>query len=176
MKKIIMIVLVLLFSGLTIATAIGNFFCNEEFFSASITQVLTLGITLSVAFWATQYKTDLRKMKEHAEEIIHKLQALVSHPNFYSIPFTGDEELIKKQINSTNRKINNCLSVLAEYGKTLKFEDEFKYIQSEFEVYKYRMGEHINDLEYLSKSENEFKRTAENIDSKCDYIILKLYK
>lgn len=176
MKKIITSVLVIVLAGLTITTGICNWINNKDFFTASITQVLTLAVTLSIAFWATQYKTDIRKMKEHAEDVIEKLQALVSDAQFYSIPASGDKESIQKQINSTNRKINNCISILYEYSKTLKFKNEMDYIRGEFDTYKLRIGEHISDLEYLSKSENEFKRTAENIDTKCDYIILSLYK
>ncbi len=176
MKKIITFILVIVLAGLTIATGICNWIHNEDFFSASITQVLTLAITLSVAFWATQYKTDVRKMKEHAENVIEKLQALVSDSQFYSIPADGDKEAIQKQITTTNRKINNYISILNEYAKTLNFKTEVEYIRGEFETYRTRVGEHINDLEYLSKSEAEFKRAAENIDTKCDYIILGLYK
>lgn len=176
MKKVISIILVSILVAGTIATGIYNWNHNESFLSASITQVLTLMITLCVAFWATQYKADVRKMKEHAEVILEKLQTIVSENHFYSIPADGDKETIKKQINATNRKINNYLSILDEYAKTLKFKKEMKYIRGEFETYKTRVGDHINDLEYLSKSESEFKRAAENIDTKCDYIILGLYK
>lgn len=176
MKKTITIVIVIVLAGLTIITGVCNWIYNEDFFSASITQVLTLAITLSIAFWATQYKTDVRKMKEHVEDVIEKLQILVFNTQFYSIPADGDKDVLQKQIYATNRKINNCISILEEYGKVLKFKKEIDYIRGEFETYRSRIGEHINDLDYLSKSENEFKRTAENIDTKCDYIILSLYK
>ena len=69
-KRRILILLVIVLAGLTIAAGVYNGFCNDEFFSASITQVLTLAVTLIVAYWATQYKTDERKVKEHAEEVI----------------------------------------------------------------------------------------------------------
>ena len=98
----------------------------------------------------------------------------MDHPT--TVPADGDKETIQKQINTTNRKINNYISILEEYAKTINFRTEMKYIRNEFETYKTRVGEHISDLEYLSKSETEFKRYAENIDTKCDYIILGLYK
>ena len=176
MKKIVTIFLIVVLAGFTVATGICNWISNEEFFTATITQVLTLAITLSVAFWATQYKTDLRKSKEHAEGVIEKLQILVSDVQFYSIPSEGNKETIQKQLNTNNRKINNCISILEEYAKILNFKNEMKYIRNEFETYKTRMGDHFQDLDYLSKSEIEFKRIAENIDTKCDYIILHLYK
>lgn len=174
MKKIITTILVIVFVSLTIAIGICNWIHNDTFFTASVTQVLTLAITLGIAFWATQYKSDVRKMKEHAETVLRKIQILVSDELFYSIPAEGNIKDIQKQINATNRKITNCITILDEYAKTLDFNMD--YIRREFDTYKSRVGEHISDLEYLSKSENEFKRIAENIDSKCDYIILDLYK
>lgn len=176
MKRTITIILMILLAGLILLTGVCNWITNEDFFEASITQILTLAITLSIAFWATQYKADMRKMKEHAEDVLSKVQLLVSDMQFYSIPKDGDKEVISKQINAANRKINNYISILEEYAKTLKFKKEIKYIHAEFNTYKDRVGEHINDLDYLAKSEDEFKRIAENIDSKCEYIILKLYK
>ena len=172
--KITLIVVVI--AGIIISITIFNLCSNETFLTASITQILTLAVTLGIAFWATQYKTDIRKTKEHAEDVIRKLQSIVSDKQFYSIPAEGNKEEIQKLVNSTNRKINNCITILCEYSKTLGFNEEINYIHNEFEKYKERTGEHINDLDYLSKSEDEFKRISNNIDFKCDYIILSLYK
>jgi len=176
MKKVVVAIFIWGSFAFTIITGAYNIFFNCSFWSASITQVLTLLVTIGVAFWATQYKNDLRKMKENAENVIEKLQAIVSNEQFYSIPADGDLSEIQKNINSTNRKINNCIDILEQYGSNLKFKEEINYIRKEFETYKTRTGEHIQDLYYLSKSEGEFRRIAENIDTKCDFIILSLYK
>lgn len=176
MKKAMFIILFFILGVLFIGTGIYNCKSNELFWTANITQILSLALTIGVAFWATQYKSDIRKSKEHVEEILRKLQIIVSKEQFYSISPSAEKESVQKTINTTNRKINNYINILLKYGKDLKFKKEIQYIQVEFEKYRERVGDHINDLEYLSKSEDEFRRIAENIDTKCDFIILQLYK
>lgn len=176
MKRVVVAVIICGALAIAIFTGIYNFFNNCQFMDSSITQVLTLIVTIGVAFWATQYKNDLRKTKENAESVIEKLQTIVSNECFYSIPANGNVEEVKKNINCTNRKINNCIDILEQYASTLKFENDIKYIREQFESYKRITGDHILDLDYLSKSELEFRRIADNIDTKCDYIILSLYK
>ena len=176
MKKVIIVIFeVLLFSAI-IFTLVYNLIVNESFLSSNITQVLTLLLTLGVLFIAVQYKTDQRKMKEKAEDIIRKIQILVTETSFFKIDPKADQDDTVKRISTTNRKINNCISILSEYGKNIGCSEDIDYIKSQFSTYRDRIGEHIYDLDYLSKSENEFKRISENIDTKCDTIILSLYK
>lgn len=144
--------------------------------SVSVAQILTLLVALCIAFWATQYKNDQRKAKEHAERMLLKLQQIVTDEQFYSIPVDGNIEIVQKNINTTNRKISNYINVLKDHGKVLHFYTEITYIETEFSKYKEKVGEHIGDLDYLSKTESEFRRIADNIDSKCESIIILFYK
>lgn len=160
---------------LIVAVAIYNTNNNDDFLKVTIAQLLTPLIALLFAFWATQYKNDQRKAKEHAERTILKLQEIVTNEKFYVI--SPEEELSSKQkeLLLNNRKINNYLIVLEKYAKTLDFYNEWKYIESEFGKYKQTIGDHLCDLDYLSKTETEFRKIAENIDSKCESIIVKFY-
>jgi len=62
------------------------------------------------------------------------------------------------------------------YGDEFGFKEEIRYIESELKQYKEFVSEHLTDYDYLSKSENQLRRYSDNIDSKCDQIIIKLYK
>ena len=75
----------------------------------------------------------------------------------------------------SQRKFANCLSVLEEYGKLLGLQDDVKYIDEQFTEYKTFISDHLNDFDYLSKSEAHLRRLSENIDSKCDQIVVKFY-
>lgn len=176
MKDHLLNIFVIILVMLTAAVSIYNGCCNEEFYQASCAQVLTLLITLCIAFWATQYKNDQRKSKEHAERMLLKIQQLVMDESFYKISATGNPDEIKIILNTTNRKISNYIRILTEYGKTLKFKNQIEYINIQFQEYKTKVGEHIPDLDYLSKTESEFRKAAENIDSKCEDIIFQFYK
>lgn len=147
-----------------------------DFFNVNLAQLLTPLIALLIAFWATQYKTDQRKAKEHAERIILSIQNIVTSEAFSIFPNKGNINEICRDISARNRKINNYLSVLDEYSKELNFIEEYNYIFSQFDEYRTIVGEHTSDLSYLSDTESQFKRFADNIDSKCEAIILKFYK
>ncbi len=177
MKNKIILAVEIIISIVIFVILVVNFIFNfSEFWKASISQILTLAVAIGIAFWASQYKNDQRKSKEHIQSILMKLQQIVLQESFYIIPSNSNQEEILKTINSTNRRINNCLSILEEYSKVFEFTNEMEYIKNEFNTYKTKIGDHITDLEYLSKTEEEFKRVSNNIDSKCDFIIFSLYK
>lgn len=167
------IILIIAFLFLIVRNIIVH---SSSFLDASLVQVLTLMVALFITFWANQYKNDQRKAKEHAESLIMKLQQIVTDESFYCISVDGNIEETKREINSKNRKISNYIRILTEYGKTLKFSDKINYISEQFSQYKSTTGDHIAYLEYLSKTETTFHKISENIDSKCEDIILLLYK
>ena len=160
----------------TLAVGAYNIFVNDAFWNVSVAQILTLMVTISIAFWATQIKNDQRSAKAHAEKVIGKIQSIVASENFYTFLAGSNEEETKKHHGIAQRKFSNCLNVLQEYGKQLGFQDDVKYIEDQFKEYKSFVSDHIHDFDYLSKSETHLRKLSENIDSKCDQIIVKLYK
>ena len=174
-KKPVMYLILICLIAAMIYTFVYNIINNSSFWSASVTQVLTLFVAIGVAFWATNYKTDERKCKEHAEEIIIKLQQLINNERAYKISAEEDYSVIEFQIHSTNRKLSNYISILKEYAKQFAFTDQIDYISNEFDKYRNLIDNHITDRDYLSKSQKDLKTYCENIDSKCYAIILSLY-
>lgn len=155
---------------------IRNLRGNADFFTASITQILTLFTTLFVAFIATQFRNDQIRNKEHAEKIIQKIQVMVCDDLLCNIDPNIDKEIFMKNIMMKIRKLNNSISILKQYGSYLSFTKEVEYIDEQFKLYRDTISNHINDMDYLHKSEIEFRKYTGNIDSKCDEIIIKLYK
>lgn len=176
-KRIVYILIISIISVFIVIDFVVNMFSNSEnFWKSSFTQILSFIIAIGIAFWASQYKNDQRKGKEHVQTILIKLQEIVTNEKFYLISSTANQSEIEITINTNNRKINNYLTILDEYSKIFKFEDDFKYIHNEFEEYRTTTGNHIKDLDYLNKSYTELKRHSDNIDSKCNFIIMSLYK
>ena len=174
-KKWIIIIMEIAILLLIVGVGICNMVKNDSFWNVTIAQLLTPLIAIFFAFWATQYKNDQRKAKEHVEKIILKLQEIVTDDKFYVISPAEEQSAKQKELNLTNRKISNYLDILSQYGKMLGLLAEVNYIETEFEKYKQTVGDHIADLEYLSKTEPEFRKIAGNIDTKCEAIILKFY-
>lgn len=171
MKKLIIKGPVLLILAATIILCIKNL-KNPEFYFISAGEGLTLIIAVLLAFWATNYINKQDKQKNHVERLVVQIQCTVIEESFYKISLESDV----KKMNIGNRKISNAVNVLKTYSTMFDFEEEIKYIEKEFAEYKRFTGEKISDLDYLSKSENTLIKYAENINSKCDQVILKLYK
>jgi len=158
--------LIVLFAGLI---------CNDDFWRVNVAQALTLIVTICVAFWATQLTNDIRKKKEHAEQILRKIQSIVTDECFYIIPEFCDEEKTKKEIMMQYRALNNSINILKEYGQDLRFEEDAIYIEKEFKDHREFVSEHLADMHYLSQSVSTLRKHSENISSKCDFIVFRLY-
>lgn len=173
-KWIVGIISVLIFVFIVIICII-NCANNDKFWEISIGQALTPTVAILIAFMATQFKTDERKTKEGMEKIVNKIQNIVSESGFYTFSKEDNADDIKKRTGITNRSLSNCIAALQKYTKKVGSENEVKYIDERFKEYKDLISEHLEDLEYLEKTESQFKRIAENISSKCDDIMVNLY-
>lgn len=152
--------------------------CNNKdaFLSFSLSQALTLLVAVGISFNATQYLADERKCKEQIEKIVEKIQLIVSKQEFYRFDPSGDVDRVSAQTMMKNRKLSNCIEVLETYAKDYGLKEEVTYIRAEYRAYDTLVSEKIRDLKYLSESELALRKHSENIDSKCDYIIVRLYK
>ena len=148
---------------------------NSDFWKISIAQVLTLLVAIVVAFQAVQRKTDERKIKDQIEKVTEKIQTNVSSPDFVVYSVNCDPTEVQKRITMTTRRLANCINILQGYSKILKITEEIKYIEDQLKGYRDFVSAKVGDLDYLSKSETHLRKYADNISSKCDYIILKLY-
>lgn len=179
MKKIdrILIIIEALLVLAVLVMAVINIFVlhNSDFWEISIAQVLTLLVAIVVAFWATQRKNDKRKIKEQIEKITEKIQMEVSSPDFVNFDVNSNPEEVQKRITMATRKLTNCINILWEYSKILDISEEIRYIEDQIKGYRDFVSVKVGDLDYLSKSETHLRKYAENINSKCDFIISQLY-
>lgn len=113
--------------------------------------------------------------KEHAEQILKKIQAIVANDEFNYVSEKSDPIETKKRMMMTFRSLNNSIYLLKKYGKELGFKSEAEYIEKEFKDYRDFVSDHITDVEYLNKSDSSLRKHSENIDNKCDIIIWRLY-
>ena len=86
--------------------------------------------------------------------------------------------VLKKNVSDLPAKFNSMESTLVSAksdSNSSATSAEATYLKTQFEEYKTTVGEHIKDLDYLLKSEPQFRRISNNISSKCDYIIVDFY-
>ena len=163
---VVNVILGILFAALIFIAGYNIVKGNEEFLNATLIQIMTLMVALGITFWANQFKTDQRKKKEHAEELIIKLQALVTDETFCCFSTSSNVDEITKSTGIRNRKISNYIQILLAYDINAEFKTNIQYILGQFEDYRLKIGDHITDIEYLAKTEADFRRIAENIDTK----------
>lgn len=149
---------------------------NKDFWDISIAQVLTLLVATLFAFWATQRENDLRKVKEQMQKIVEKIQMEVSASDFVSFDTAANPDEVQKRITVSTRKLNNCITVLKYYSQIIDISEGLNYIDKEVKNYRDFVSDKVGDLDYLQKSEIQLIKYAENINSKCDYIVVELYK
>lgn len=176
-KYAVQIIETFLFVAVLVVAGLNIFvFKTTDFWEINIFQVITLFVAIMLAFWATQRKSDERQIKEQIEKITEKIQSEVSSSSFVVFKSTDDSTEVQKRITMTPRKLTNCISVLKEYSTKIDIMEDVKYIEEQVRGYRDFVSVHVGDLEYLSKSETDLRRYADNISSKCDSIVLKLYK
>lgn len=176
-KRIAFVIIEAVLVAMIIAASIYSFVANREnFLNFSLAQALTLLVAICIAFNAVQYKGDERKRKEQIEKIVEKIQTMVSDPAFYSFDEHGDTKKVSLQIIMMCRKLSNCIEVLENYAKFYGMKEDAAYIREEYKTYKILVSGMKCDLKYLSSIEEALKKHAMNIDSKCDTIIVKIYK
>ena len=138
----------------------------------SFYNISTIIIAIFLAFMFTQKKNDERKLKEIAERLITMIQQLIGDERFYKIKSKEDINFIRIQI----RTVSNKIACLEGIEQKLYIKDEIVYIKKIFNDYEEIFGAYINDSDCLEKSENIFLNKILLIQSKCDSIIVKLYK
>lgn len=153
-----------------------SIFTLDDFFKITAFQALSLLIAIWIAFVANQKMSDKRKLKEHAENILIKIQCIAEDELVSVAKITAGNVDATRQFSMLARKMSNCISAMKTYGDKLDFAKDADYIETEFKRYREFVSEHISDSVYLMKSDSTFQMHAENISSKCESIISKLYQ
>ena len=175
-RKIIYILEIVIVVFVVIASAYSFHVSKDSFLNFSLAQALTLLVAIGIAFNASQFMIDERKRKEQLEKIVDKIQRIVSEQSFYSFNENDDVDKVALQITMTCRKLSNCIDVLETFSNRYNLKDDTTYIRSEYMAYKTLVSGKECDLRYLSESRTALKKFAQNIESKCDHVIVELYK
>ena len=154
-----------------IILGIVNFITNGEFWKASFYEIITLIIALVVTYIFSELNSKEVKRREILERMLENVQDIINQPKYYKLRDTDEKDL-----SMMKRTINNKLSLINQELKNDKtMNEKIKYIIDNFNDYRSLIDEHLNDREYLEKSENELRKKLLLIDDKIDEIKLKLY-
>jgi len=154
-----------------IVLAVYNIYSYDKFWEISVSTVITASIAIYISYYFTQNRLDQRKAQDSLEKVLSKLETEISRTPIRAM--TSETE--KSQILLGIRRINNKIFVLKKYQELFGIVEDVKWIHQRFKDYEEFVGDHIDDMDYLSKSQSELIRPLERIDDRIDTIRIKLY-
>lgn len=136
---------------------------NEEFYSASLIDVMTIGIAIFISFLITQYGDNKRRRNDCIEHVILEIERMVS-----------DEEIVDSKSNMTLLKQASCANRI-KYLKDAKFsdiEEDIEFIEQQFQEIRDLYSNHKDDLLTVK---NDLERHQKLICDKCNKVRINLY-
>lgn len=162
--------------GITVLFIIGiMFFSAHEkppysYVRLSFVDGISLVFAVIFAYFLIEKGNDKRQRKEYCEWLIMKIQEQLE------LEWLKKPTVEKRRvILLTIRSIQNKLKLLSN----LKIEinsKEIKYVQERFDEYEEFFGEHSQDMNYLTKSEDTFIRIITSVSDKLEELLNELYK
>ena len=151
--------------------AVINCLNNESFWTLSFGGCLTLIVAIYVSYFLVQQKTDERSKKEVLIKLISTIQSTVTDEKACIVNRKEDT----LYLTMVKRRLSNYLNVLEKYGPDYFKLEDIRFIKEKYDEYDSFIGEHINDVDYLSKSYNDLRRPLDLIDSRLYEMTMNLY-
>lgn len=145
---------------------------NEEFWDASITSCLTLLVALVVSYYLVQKSLDERRQKESYLKLLERVQQLVSDKALVEIITDTDIDVVLMK----KRELNNCVYILKEYAGKFSLKEDIQFIDERTQEYAEFLGNHQDDIDYLTRSSKELVRPLLLIQSRVSKIMIKLFE
>lgn len=170
MKKAACLFLITLLSCGIIWIFVFNLNNNPQFFETSISNIITIILTIVIAYYLTQLSNDERKKKEEFIGILNKIQQFVNSENALF-----NDKFDKRKVLLNLRSINNSIDLLKKYAYCSNIKKNIDYIKQQFDDYREFVGDNIEKPTYLAQSEAQLLKYLKAIDTKCDEIKLTMY-
>jgi len=156
-----------------IIVSIVNIFAlkNYYFWKISVGNCLTLIVALVITYYFSKKNKDDDNKKAILLDLFHKFDDLINDEKLVNITDNTD----KNYILMKKRQISNYLVILKNNAKKFRIEEEIGFIEKKANEYMTLIGEHQDNLEYLSERRDELMRPIELINPKLVEAMIKLY-
>lgn len=170
MKKLCYIVF---FSLLTVGSGIWIYYNinnNENFFIAPLYSIITIIIALVFTFFLNQVLIEKRRKKENLLRIVQKTIVELDSP---CLIIKNESDVLSTRL--LQQSIRNHIKMMtgnklfSQQNKTL-----LSLVEKDFNDYWDFLSEHINDVEYLIKSQSTLSKHIQNAKNKLDEISLNI--
>lgn len=167
--KIIIMIFIIFIAGISIYNIKNNW---KDFLKFSFVNALTLIIAIVFAFWAVQKNQDNRRFYDSIVKILESIQLIVTN----KLIIDNFTQASINNLQQDMRIVRNKIDVLKTIQNILDINKEIEYIEVNFNNYKTTIDNHLNDYDYLNKSNADLNNYKSLLDSKITETIIKIYK
>lgn len=157
--------------AIIVLLAIYNCFTNPNFWILSVANCMTLLVAVVVSFFLVQKKADTKNQKDALAKLLYAIQTIVGDKSTYVITTDTDPNTLTMR----KRQLSNYVSILLMHADAFGISKEAAFISEKVEEYASIIGNHIDDLSFLSQSTKDLRRPLELIDTKVYETIFNLY-
>ena len=164
----IKLIIIVLFTLFTVALLIINCINNiTGFWKINISEGIEIFILIFVSYYLVDRQNIVDKKNEKINDVISKIQARIMDADLVNV--TSDDSKKVTRIKLTT--ISNLLEIV----KTdISNEKNIESIISEMDSLSAIVMDHIDDIDYINKSNSEIIRLVTNIDTKLEKIKFNL--
>ena len=170
MKKWHLAIIAGILALIIVVLGIANVKCNDEFWSVTAFDCLSLLVVVGVSFFIVERQTDKRKQKELFISLLEALKVLVEDNASYNFEGRSREEVLMRM-----REIRLKLGIIDKYSKKFKIQDDYAFLNEKFEEYQMVIDNHPTDMKLLSQLQKELYRPLNLMSQKIFEIMITLY-
>lgn len=145
---------------------------NCEFWKVPVTSIVSALFVVYVSFYLVQWRNDDRERVRHVEILIDEIRNLINSSDLYMSKSLEQ----RKMALVYQRKVANKISVLETYKFRGEVKTQITKLKNEYKKLREFVGEHLDDEDYINKSESEIERLKSKLDNILDNIIVNLHK
>lgn len=133
---------------------------------------MTVSVAIYFAFYLTQKNADIRIRKEIYAKRLQDIQTIADDKDTFIILDNADT----RKLTMKKRMLSNCVEFLKKYSEDMGVKNHIDIIEKRADEYSNLIGNHIDDIGYLTKSELELRRPMEIISKEAVEAMMELYK
>lgn len=138
-----------------IAIMIINIFNNDKFWEINVFNGITMLWTVGMSFILTQGFSKYQRKSEIMLKLIQELLTIIDEAKTCNL---AQGCATKESILMQNRQINNQIALISNHANKFGIDKDLSFISEKFKEYEEFVGEHIEDLQYLSQSRTQLAR------------------
>lgn len=136
----------------------------DGFWSVTISEGIEIFILIFVSFFLVDRQKSVDKRKAKIIDVIIKIQEKILDPNLIVIDSENDKKVTRIKLKS----ISNLLEIITK--SDISAQHNIQIIVNDMDSLSALVMDHIDDSDYIEKSNPEIVRLVTNIDTKLEEI------